>query len=121
MCYEFRHHGELDKHQSMENVFNQVAEALEIGPRYHLFPGLLSFDEFSIAFAMEQIEPARVTIAGERRIVFGFGLREDHCYFVTHTSMDSPRADRQPKDYEYMLDALRTLEAPFAAKPRTQG
>lgn len=115
VCYEFRHHGDISKRQTMEDVFGQVAETLEIGPRYHLFPGPLGFNAFTMALAMERVEPAQVTIAGERRIVFGFGLREDHCFFVTHPTMDSPAADRQPKDYEYMRDALETLE-PFGAR-----
>ncbi len=110
ICYEFRNFGDPDGFQSMEEVFEQRATVLEIGPRYHIFPGAMPFDRFSMLIAMENIAMPRVTIADENRYLFGFGLRDDYCYFVTNSSTYGPTADREPKEYDFMLDGLKTLE-----------
>jgi hypothetical protein len=112
VCYEFRYNGDPSKQQSMDQVYEQVAETLDIVPRYHLFPKGMPFQAFIMGLSSGKIDPPHVTIDGERRIFFGFGLREDHCFFVTHPTMDPPAADRAPKPYEFMLDSLQTLE-PF--------
>ena len=110
--FEHRHHGDATKFQSLEDIFNQVAEDLKIGPRYHVFPAPLDFDAFIRGVTLGTLQLPRVTIGGQSRILFGFGMRGDHCYFVTNDTPHAPSADREPKNYEYMLDALETLE-PF--------
>ena len=110
VCYEFRHEGDKDKFQTFEEVYHQVAERLEIGPRCHVFPAPLNFDAFIQGLTLDALQIPKVTIQGESRVLFGFGLREDHCFLVTNSTPHAPSADREPKDYEYMLDALETLE-----------
>lgn len=112
VCYEYRRHGEGTEYQSLEEVYAQEAETLDIGPRYHVFPGPLSFDKYSRLLILDRIQIPMVTIEGERRVLFGFGLREDDCFFVTNTDTHAPSADRIPKTYEFVLEALETLE-PF--------
>ena len=111
VCYEYRNFGSPGDYQSLEDVFGQLARSLKIGPRYHVFPGPISFEYFSKGLVSETLQTPMVTIAGAQRIVFGFGLREDYCFFVTNTRKHGPSADREPKEYEYMLEALETLEA----------
>ncbi|PCJ59078.1 MAG: hypothetical protein COA73_09350 [Candidatus Hydrogenedentota bacterium] len=110
VSYEFRHNGNPDLFQPMDVVYGQVAEVLELVPRYHIFPASLDYDTFIQAVIADTIQIPRVTINGESRIVFGFGLREDHCYFVTNTIVYIPSADREAKPYPFMLEALETLE-----------
>jgi hypothetical protein len=110
VSYEFRHNGNPDLFQSMDTVFDQVAEVLELVPRYHIFPASLDYETFIQGVIADTLQVPRVTIDGESRIVFGFGLREDHCFFVTNTIVHIPSADREPKPYTYMLEALQTLE-----------
>lgn len=110
VCYEFRHHGDPARQQSMEVAYSQVAKTLSFVPRYHVFPGPLLFDEFSVALAEERLQLPKVTVANKKRILFGFGIREDSCFFVTNTVNHAPSADRVPKDYEFVVAALETLE-----------
>ena len=110
VCYEWRNHGDDSKYQSIEEVFSQESNSLEIGPRYYVLPGPLTFDEFSLAFVKQQLQIPIVLIEGEKRFLFGFGLRQDDCFFVTNDTMHGPTADREPKSYEFMLEALHELE-----------
>ena len=111
VCYEWRNWGNPDAHQSMEEIFAQVATSLENGPRYHVYPGTLEFNEFMKGAIEARIQLPRVTIAGEKRILFGFGIRDDHCFFVTNDQVQIASADREPKDYDFVLAALETLES----------
>lgn len=110
VVYEYRNHGNPNDFQPIEEVFNQVAESLNTEARYHLYPAGIDFDLFIKGVIAETLQVPRVTINGESRIVYGFGLRDDHCYFVTNTEVSVRTADRDPKDYEFLLDALDTLE-----------
>jgi len=110
VCYEWRKADESGEYQSMEEIFHQVADSLENGPRYYVFPQPVSFDEFMEGAIKESIQLPRVKIAGEFRYLFGFGIRDDECFFVTNSDVHLRSADREPKEYDFVLAALETLE-----------
>lgn len=110
VIYEHRNYGKPENFQPIEEIFGQVADTLDYKPRYHVYPASIPFETFINGVINETLQVPRVTINGESRIVFGFGIREDHCFFVTNTTIDMQSADRETKDYQFMLDALDTLE-----------
>jgi hypothetical protein len=119
VVYEDRNHGDLDQFQPIEEIFKQVAETLSNEPRYRIYPATIPFEAFINGVINETLQVPRVTIKDESRIVFGFGIRDDHCCFVTNTKVDIKTADRDPKDYQYMLDAFGSLET-FSIENRPQ-
>ena len=108
--YEYRNHGNSGEFQPIEEVFGQVVDSLKDGPRYHIYPAEIPFDVFINGVINDTLQIPSVTINGESRLVFGFGIRDDHCYFITNIDVQMRTADREPKSYEYMLDALDTLD-----------
>jgi hypothetical protein len=110
VIYEYRNHGNPNDFQPIEEIFDQEADILEAGPRYHVYPAGIPFGIFIKGVVDETLQVPRVTIGGESRILYGFGIRDDHCYFVTNLTIDVRSADRGPKEYQFMLDALDTLE-----------
>ena len=110
VVYEIRNYGKAVDFQPIEEIFNQVAETLSIEPRYHIYPASISYDTFIDGVIKETLQVPCVNIDDQMRIVFGFGIRDDHCYFVTNSFVEIRSADRSPRSYQYMLDALDTLE-----------
>lgn len=110
VVYEYRNHYSTQDFQPIEEIFQQVAETLKCGPRYHIYPASIPFETFINGIIRETLQVPQVTIDGELRIVFGFGIRDDYCYFVTNSAVEIKSADRTRKDYKFMLDALGTLE-----------
>ena len=110
VIYEYRNHGKEGEFQSIEEIFKQVADTITTDVRYRVYPAKIPFETFISGVINDTIQLPRVMIDGESRILFGFGIREDHCYFVTNSSIQMQSADRQSKDFQFMLDALDTLE-----------
>jgi hypothetical protein len=110
VVYEYRNHCNPDDFQPIEDVFAQEVESLKEGPRYHIYPAEIPFEIFINGVINETLQIPRVIIGGKYRLVFGFGIRGDHCYFVTNIDTQMRTADREPKSYNYMLDALDTLD-----------
>jgi hypothetical protein len=121
ICYEWRNRGNPDAHQSIEEIYGQVATTLINGPRYYVFPAPLNYEQFELESVSGDLQVPVVTIEGERRILIGMGIREDHCHFVTNSHRNIATADREPKDYDFVLAALETLEEFTIDHPSAEG
>ena len=111
VVYENRNHGNPDDFQPIEEIFEQEVSELFDGPRYHIYPAQISFDVFIGGVVRDTLQMPRVIVDDESRLVFGFGIRDDHCFFVTNLGIEMRTADRGQKSYEFMLEALDTLQS----------
>ena len=63
VVYEHRNHDTTQDFQPIEEIFRQVAETLECGPRYHIYPASIPFETFINGIIKETLNREELWLA----------------------------------------------------------